>query len=405
MTMRNLISTNTGRATLASATVLAFALIALQPVQAQTFTVLYTFTGGADGGTPMATPILYNGNVYGTTSGGGTGSSGVVYQLDFKTRKETALHTFTGPDGIGPVGGLAQFQSKGNFYGVAYKGGANNDGTLFELSPSGTFTLLHTFEGKSVTPAEGIGPAGTPVFDPAGDLFGSTYVGGASKGWGTVFEYSAAGDFASGQSFSPDGALPRAGLFFQAGKLYGTTCGCGDVPYGGSIYEVGVQKALYTFTGGPDGSQPLGSLVGDGKGGLYGTTSAGGTGNFGSGYGVVYKFNFTTNQLTVLHTFTGPDGGVPAAALSWDSQGNLYGTTTLGGAYGYGTVFKLDPSTNPATLTTVYSFTGGADGATPYAGVLVTANGDIWGAASAGGSATGYAGFGTLFIISPPAAN
>ena len=381
-----------------STPVLALALFAMQRVDAQTFTVLYTFTGGADGGTPLDTPILYNGNVYGTTNGGGAGSSGTVYQLDFKTRKETALHTFTGPDGIGPVGGLIQ-NASGNFYGVAYKGGPNNDGTLFELTPSGQFTLLHAFAGRTVTPAEGIGPAGTPVFDSLGDLFGTTYVGGASKGWGTVYEYSAAGVFQSGQNFSPDGALPRAGLFFQGGKLFGTTCGCGGIAYGGTIYAVGVQKALYTFTGGADGSQPLGSLVGDGKGNLYGTTSAGGTGNFGSGYGVVFEFNLTTSQLTVLHTFTGSDGGAPASALSWDTQGNLYGTTTLGGAYGYGTVFKLDPTSG--TLTTVYSFTGGADGGTPEAGVLVTANGDIWGAASAGGSAPAPAGFGTLFIISP----
>src|ERR1700684_366409 len=106
--MRNLISTKMGWAALASTPVLALALITMQPVQAQTFTVLYTFTGGADGGTPLDTPILSNGNVYGTTSGGGTGSSGTVYQLNFKTRKETALHTFTGPDGVGPVGGLVQ---------------------------------------------------------------------------------------------------------------------------------------------------------------------------------------------------------------------------------------------------------------------------------------------------------
>jgi uncharacterized repeat protein (TIGR03803 family) len=372
----------------------------MQPVQAQTFTVLYTFTGGADGGTPMDTPILSNGNVYGTTSGGGTGNSGTVYQLNFKTRKETALHTFTGPDGIGPIGGLVQ-NSSGNFLGVAYKGGANDDGTLFELTPAGTFTLLHSFAGKSVTPKEGIGPAGTPVFDPMGDLFGTTYVGGQSKGWGTVYEYSAAGVFETGQSFSPDGALPRGGLYFESGKLYGTTCGCGGIAYGGTIYQVGVQQALYTFTGGADGSQPLAGLIGDGMGNLYGTASSGGAGNFGSGYGVVFKFNLATSQLTTVHTFTGADGGVPASALAWDSQGNLYGTTTIGGAYGYGTVFKINSA--GGALTTLYSFTGGADGGTPYAGVLVDAKDNIWGTTSAGGSALPPGGFGTLFIISPAA--
>jgi uncharacterized repeat protein (TIGR03803 family) len=379
--MINLMRTNATRAALALAPALALALITIQPIQAQTFTVLYTFTGGIDGGTPMDTPILAGGNVYGTTSGGGSSESGTVYQLVFKTRKETALHTFTGPDGIGPVGGLVQ-SSGGNFYGVAYKGGAHNFGTLFELTPSGTFTLLHSFDGP---PTEGIGPAGTPVLDSLGDLFGTTYVGGQSKGWGTVYEYSAGGTFQTGQSFSPDGALPRAGLFFQGGKLFGTTCGCGNIAYGGTIYEVGVQKALYTFSGGADGSQPLAGLVGDGEGNLYGTASTGGSGNFGNGYGVVFKFNLATSQLTVLHTFTGTDGGAPAAGLAWDSQGNLYGTTTIGGAYGFGTVFELSAS---GSLTTLHSFTGGADGGTPYAGVLVTAAGDIWGAASQGGSAS-----------------
>lgn len=383
------------RAALVGAPLLAMASAAALPGMAQTFTVLYTFTGGADGGTPMATPILYNGNVYGTTSGGGANASGTVYELNFKSRHEVALHSFTGSDGTGPIGGLVQ-GANGNFYGAAYRGGAHNDGTLFQLTPSGQFTLLHSFIGP---PTEGIGPAGTPVFDSLGDLFGTTYVGGASKGWGTVYEYSAAGVFQTGQSFSPDGALPRGGLFFQGGKLYGTTCGCGSLPYGGTIYEVGVQRALYTFTGGADGSQPLAGLVGDGQGNLYGTTSAGGTGNFGNGYGIIFKFNLATSTLTVLHTFSGPDGGVPSSALSWDAQGNLYGTTTLGGAYGYGNVFKLEPSGNIVSL---HDFSGGSDGAHPNAGVLVDAKGNVWGAAAQGGSATAPGGYGTLFIISPP---
>lgn len=384
-----------GRAVLVSAPLLTLALVALQPGQAQTFTVLYTFTGGADGGTPLATPILYNGNVYGTSSAGGAKASGTVYELNFKSRHEAALHSFDGLDGIGPIGGLVQ-GANGNFYGVAYKGGAHGDGTLFSLSPAGKFTLLHSFAGP---PSEGIGPAGTLVFDSLGDLFGTTYVGGKTKGWGTVFEYSAAGAFATGQSFSPDGALPRAGLFYLNGKLYGTTSGGGALAYGGTIFEVGVQNALYTFSGGSDGSQPLGSVISDGAGNLFGTTSAGGTGNFGGGYGVVFKFNLASSQLTVLHTFTGPDGGAPSSALAWDAQGNLYGTTTLGGAYGYGNVFKLDTLGN---LTSLHDFTGSADGARPMAGVLVDAKGNIWGAASSGGSASAPGGYGTLFIISPP---
>lgn len=366
---------------------------------AQTFTVLYTFTGGADGGTPLATPILSNGNVYGTTSGGGTSNAGTVYEVNFASRHEAALHSFSGPDGSGPVAGLAQ-DSSGNFYGVAYHGGANNDGTLFKLSSKGTFTLLHSFSGP---PSQGIGPAGTLVWDTYGDLYGTTYVGGDQKGWGTTFEYSVGGKFTTGQSFSPDGALPRAGLLYLEGKLYGTTAEgeyreSGD--FGGTIYEADVQQALYTFTGGADGAQPLGGLVSDGAGNLYGTCSAGGSGNFGAGYGVIFKFNLASGQLTVLHTFTGPDGGSPSSALSWDASGNLYGTTTLGGAYGYGNVFKLSSS---GTLTSLHDFTGGADGARPMAGVIVDAKGNVWGAASQGGSAQGSAGYGTVFIISPAA--
>ena len=384
-----------GRAALVSAPLLALAFTAMQTGRAQTYTVLYTFTGGPDGGTPMDTPILFNGNVYGTTEGGGAKAAGAVYELNFKSRHEVALHSFSGADGSGPIGGLVQGKN-GNFYGAAYHGGGHNDGALFELTPAGQFTLLHSFAGP---PTEGMGPAGTPVFDSLGDLFGTTYVGGASKGWGTVYEYTAAGVFETGQSFSPDGALPRAGLFFQAGKLYGTTCGCGYLPYGGTIYEVGVQRALYTFSGGADGSQPLASLVGDGAGNLYGTTSAGGIGSFGAGAGVIFKFNLSTSELTVLHTFSGPDGAVPAAGLAWDAQGNLYGTTTLGGAHGYGNVFKLDSSGN---LTSLHDFTGGADGASPYAGVLVDSKGNVWGAAAAGGSAAAPGGYGVIFIISPP---
>ena len=157
--------------------------------------------------------------------------------------------------------------------------------------------------------------------------------------------------------------------------LYGTTTG-GYASfygmYGGTVFEAGVETPLYTFTGGPDGGQPMGGLIGDNQGNLYGTTVAGGDGSFGLGHGVIFKLNIASGMETVLHTFTGPDGAAPAAALAWDSQHNIYGTTTLGGANGYGTVFKLDSSGN---FTTLYSFTGGSDGAP--------------------------GGYGTLFVISP----
>jgi len=301
------------------------------------------------------------------------------------------LHSFVGaPDGAAPIAGLVQ-DSKGNFYGVAYRGGLDNYGTVFEVSPTGTFTLLHAFINP---PSHGWGPAGALVIDSAGDLFGTTYAGGSSNAWGTVFEYSAAGAFTILKSFSPGGALPRAGAYLEAGKLYGTAAGDDSEANAGAVYEVGVTNPLYDFTGGPDGGQPMGGVIGDGKGNLFGTASTGGSGPFGVGNGVVFELNIATGQETVLHTFTGvPDGSVPAAGLARDSQGNLYGTTSLGGAYGFGTVFELNTS---GTLSILHSFTGGTDGANPLAGVLVDSNFNVWGAASAGGS-----GHGTLFVISP----
>jgi uncharacterized repeat protein (TIGR03803 family) len=375
---------------LGAAPVLALTFVAMQPVQAQTLTVLYTFSGGADGATPLATPTLYNGNVYGTTSGGGAYANGTVYALNFKSRTETVLHSFMGaPDGADPVAGLAQ-DSAGNFYGVAYRGGAENFGTMFEVSPGGKFTLLYSFSNPAT---EGCGPAGTLVMTPSGALYGTTYFGGTSEGRGTVFEYSSA-TYTTLKNFAPGGALPRAGLHLQASKLYGTTAGDDNELVAGAVYEVGLAAPLYTFTGESDGGQPLGALVGDSSGNLYGTASSGGNGYFGVGNGVIFKVNIATGNETVLHTFTGtPDGAVPASALTWDAQGNLYGTTTLGGAFGFGTVFELSPS---GTLTILHSFTGGSDGATPYAGVVVDNEGNVWGAASTGG-----AGYGTLFVISP----
>jgi uncharacterized repeat protein (TIGR03803 family) len=389
--MRDLVFGKVGRLWQTSVPVLALALVAMQPVQAQTFTVLYTFTGGPDGGTPLATPTIYEGSVYGTTSGGGAYANGAVYALNFKTRVETVLHSFTGkPDGADPVAGLVQ-DSSGNFYGVAYRGGAENFGTMFEVTPAGAFTLLYSFSNPAT---EGCGPSGTLVMDASGNLYGTTYFGGANnEGRGTAFEYSDS-VYTTLKNFAPGGPLPRAGLHLQASKLYGTTSGDDNELVGGAVFEVGVVAPLYTFTGGPDGGQPLGALIGNSQGNLYGTTSAGGNGSFGSGNGVVFQVNIASGQETVLHTFTGsPDGSVPASALAWDALGNLYGTTTLGGAYGFGTVFELSPS---GTMTILHSFTGGSDGATPYAGVEVDNAGNVWGAASSGGS-----GYGTLFVISP----
>jgi uncharacterized repeat protein (TIGR03803 family) len=264
-----------------------------------------------------------------------------------------------------------------------------------------------------------LNPAGTPIFDASGNLYGTTYQGG--DGFGTAYEISASGAFSTITSFATDEGSPTAGLYLEGGQFYGTTAGNALQSAGGTVYEVGSSTPLYSFTGGADGAQPMGAVIGDGAGNLYGTTSGGGNGSFGDGNGVVFKLNTSTGAYTVLHTFSGsPDGSVPIAGLFY-WNGDLYGTTVYGGAYGYGTVFELDPSAAPPTynFTTLYSFTGGADGANPYAGVYVDDSGNIYGAASAGGSLTGdgtrvgasiygvhgatAAGYGTVFVISPAA--
>jgi uncharacterized repeat protein (TIGR03803 family) len=396
--MRNRIPNKLGGAALVLA-----ALVALQPAQAQAgqgqnFNVIYTFTGGADGARPLGNLLLNQGILYGTTSGGGAHNAGTVFQVDATTHVETVLHAFAGgrADGAAPFAGLIR-DSAGNLYGATFGGGAHFVGTVFEMPVGGGFTLLHSFQGPL---SEGECPAGTLVMDHAGNLFGTTYTGGNTTGWGTVFEIAAGNVYKTGQSFSPDGALPRAGLFLENGILYGTTYGGGARYYGGTVFQVGVTTALYTFTGGADGAQPTASLIGDSQGNLYGTASAGGSASLGNGNGVVFELNLSTGQETVLHTFTGPDGSTPTGALVRDSQGNLYGTTMLGGASGFGTVFKLDTS---GILTTLHGFTGLADGGNPFAGLVLDTLGNLWGVTSAGGSAAAPGGNGTVFEIIPGA--
>jgi uncharacterized repeat protein (TIGR03803 family) len=382
--MRNRILNEMGGATL-----ILVALLLPQSAQAQTFNLIYTFTGGADGATPFANLLLSDGIFYGVTGGGGAYKAGTVFSVNATTHAQTVLHSFAGlDDGAAPLAGLIQ-DTAGNLYGVCYGGGAYLDGTVFKLSTAGTgFSLLHTFLGG---PTDGSGPAGTLFMNHAGDLFGTTYTGGDTTGWGTTFEISAAGGYTTGQSFSPGGALPRAGLVLEEDNLYGTTYGGALRLFGGTIFEAGVSLALYTFSGGPDGSQPYAALIGDGAGNLYGTAATGGDGSFGNGHGVVFEYNIASGQETVLYTFTGPDGAAPAGSLVRDPVGNLFGTTLGGGASGQGTVFELNTL---GTLTTLYSFTGGADGANPFAGLVLDPSGNLWGVTTAGGS-----GYGTVFEI------
>ena len=343
------------------------------------FTVLYTFTGGADGDSPSSGVIRDSaGNFYGTTSRGGAAGQGVVYKLD-TAGHETVLYSFTGGvDGGSPQNSLTS-DSAGNLYGTTYSGGAANMGVVYKLDTAGQETVLHSFRGG----ADGGTPEAGVIRDSAGNLYGTASIGGKG-GVGTVYQLDASGQETVLYSFPgvADGAFPYAGAIGDsAGNLYGTTIS-GGAWTEGAVYRLdtaGQQKLLHSFGGGADGRYPSAGVIRDSAGNLYGTTSQGGT----AGWGVVYKLD-TTGQETVMHSFTnGADGGDPYAGVILDSAGNLFGTAASGGTANKGVVYKLDTAGQETVL---YSFTGGADGRYPTAGVILDSAGNLYGTTYFGGT-------------------
>jgi len=384
------------------AIVLAPGVMASRSAQAQTFTLLYTFTGGADGRTPGGGVILdAAGNLYGTTSEGGnfacSQGCGTLFKVD-GAGNETVLYSFAGTgagDGEYPNAALVM-DAQGNLYGTTDVGGAFGYGTVFKLDTTGKETVLHSFSGAG---GDGAFPFGGVVSDGQGNLYGTTEAGGTSN-CGTVFKLDTTGKETVLYSFAGmggDGRSPWAGVVRDGqGNLYGTTVG-GGVSDLGTVFKVdttGKETVLYSFSG-PwgDGAYPMAGLALDAKGNLYGTTHSGGRGVDG-GNGVVFKLD-KTGRERVLCRFpkTGAKGIHPRGVVR-DAQGNLYGTTVFHGAFGWGTVFKLAPT---GKMTVLYNFTGGnADGGDPYAGVVRDGQGNLYGTTSAGA-----AGYGTVFKITP----
>jgi uncharacterized repeat protein (TIGR03803 family) len=288
------------------------------------------------------------GNLYGTTEYGGahTCGCGTVYKIS-PTGTETILHSFGGSsDGGEPYAGLIT-DSAGNLYGTTTVGGANGGGTVFRISPGGMETVLYSF-GASNT--DGYNPLGGLVMDSAGNLYGTTQMGG--YGSGTVFKINSAGTekilYDIGASF--DGEYPYSGLVMDsAGNLFGTTQYAQQSD--GTVFEIGANGTntlLYAFGVGEAGSAassqgagPIAGLILDNAGNLYGTTIFGGTNGFYNG--TVYKLS-PGGAETVLYSFgaNAGDGTRPNAGVIMDSAGNLYGTTINGGANGKGTVYVID---------------------------------------------------------------
>jgi len=391
-----------------------------------TETVLYSFVGSNNGATDGYSPLGVikdpTGNLYGTTSEGGTGFQGTVFRLDALSN-ETTFYNFQGPPGalLSPT---LLMNGAGTFYGTTGMGGSPSCnfggglvcGTVFSLDSSGNETVLYNFTGFN---GDGSYP-GALTSDGAGNFYGTTWQGGDSQCFcGTVFKVDSAGSETPLHAFTgvPDGSFPESSLSEfggsqvvrdSAGNLYGTTASGGSVSCAcGTVFKVdsaGHETVLYDFSGQPDGSQP-GNVVMDNAGNLYGTTLAGGV----SGNGTVFKVD-TSGHETVLYSFTGAqshDGSAPIG-LVLDSSGSLYGVTRSGGSSsncpsngngGCGTFFKLD-STGHETL--LYSFKGlpSADGLSP-ANLMIDSAGNFYGTTSGGGVActATNVGCGTVFKI------
>jgi len=365
-------------ATLAWAILIAL-VFAVRLTQAQTFTVLYAFGNGTDGGTPYADLVRDSaGNLYGTTFSGGTASAGTVFTLD-PTGKETVLYNFQGgTDGALPVAGLIR-GGEGDLYGATVEGGAANHGTIFKLDATGKEIVLHHFKS-----ADGSYPDASLFRDAAGNLYGATLEGGASD-LGTIFVLGTDRTETVLHSFTgADGRFPYSygGLIRDAnGNFYGTSLagGASDQGVVFKLNAAGREIILHTFTGGADGGYPYAGLVMDEKGNLYGTTYMGGA----SGQGTIFRVT-QGGKETVLYSFTGgADGGNPAARLLRDKKGNFFGTTYYGGASNSGVLFKLDKNHN---LTVLHSFDYANDGGYPTARLIRDANGNLYGTASAGGA-------------------
>jgi uncharacterized repeat protein (TIGR03803 family) len=346
----------------------------IQPVTAQIFTTLHTFTAisgsnytNSDGAQPYAGLILSGNTLYGAANAGGTNGSGTVFAINTNGAGYTVLYTFTAinyngsfdtnSDGYSPETGL--IISGNTLYGTTFAGGTNGSGTVFAINTNGTgFTVLYTFTALS----------------------GSRYT-------------------------NSDGAYPYGTLILSGNTLYGEASE-GGTNNGGTVFAINTNGTrftnLYTFTFGNDGGDPVGGLTLSGNS-LYGTTYGGGS----FGHGTVFAVNINGTGFTTLHNFTtvsgspytNSDGANPDCTLIL-SGNTLYGTTTAGGTHGFGTVFALN--INNTNLTTLHTFAGGSDGRSPYAGLILSGNtlyGTAAGAQIFPPPEGGTNGSGTMFAI------
>jgi len=345
---------------------------------------------GTNGQWPTAGLVMDgSSNLYGTTFSGGANGDGAVFEVAAGSNTITTLASFNGTNGANPYAGLIM-DGSGNLYGTAYSGGANGDGTVFEVAAgSNAITTLASFDGTN-----GANPIAGLIMDGSGNLYGTTYYGGANS-HGTVFEMAAGSNtITTLASFSgANGAGPYGGLIMDgSGNLYGTTAygGAGQV---GAVFEVAAGSntitALASFDG-TNGANPIAGLIMDGSGNLYGTTVGGGANSDGT----VFEVAAGSNTITTLASFNGTNGNSPYAGLIMDGSGNLYGTTYKGGAHGDGTAFEVAAGSN--TITTLASFNG-TNGGWPWGGLIMDGSGNLYGTTAYGSAAND----GTVFELCP----
>jgi uncharacterized repeat protein (TIGR03803 family) len=360
---------------------------------ASTPTVLASFNG-TDGADPSNSLIMdAAGDLFSTAMVGGADGDGTVFEIaksgSSYSSAPTVLASFNGTDGVNPTGSLIA-DAAGDLFGATVSGGANGDGTVFEIAKTGsgyssTPTVLASFGGTN-----GKDPQGSLITDAAGDLFGTTSIGG-TYGYGTVFEIFKSG---SGYSSTPavltsfngtNGDVPSGGLIMDAaGDLFGTT-------QGGMVYEIAKTGSSYgstpTVLASFNDQYPFGSLIMDAAGDLFGTTEIGGANGEGTVFEIVKTGSGYSSTPKVLTSFNGTDGEVSAAGLIMDAAGDLFGTTTSGGASDNGVVFELAKtgsgySSTPIVLT---SFTD-TNGSEPSASLIMDAAGDLLGTTADGGA-------------------
>jgi uncharacterized repeat protein (TIGR03803 family) len=392
---------------------------------AQSFRSLASFNG-TNGEYPGDGSLVqgFDGNFYGTTFNGGANGPcfangcGTAFKIT-PAGTLTTIYNFcseTGcTDGQSPYAGLV-LSPNGNFYGTTMSGGntacngGDGCGTVFQITAAGALSTLHSFDGT-----DGNDPSSALIQAANGNFYGTTSAGGTNPdGSGTVFNITAGGSLTSLYDFCvqtncADGQQPVAPLVQATnGNFYGTTSiggASGDCPYSwgcGTIFEItvaGKLTTLYSFCSQAncsDGESPsYGPLLQARNGDFYGTTSEGGA----FGYGTVFKIT-PTGTLTILHSFDGSDGLAPLAGLIQATDGNFYGTTLYnGGSSGNGTVVKITPQ---GTLTTLHSFDG-TDGSQPIGGLVQATNGDFYGTTDIGGTSDNCSatpGCGTVYSLS-----